>query len=71
MCFIEIDDFHAISSESDRRISQYIFDGCDHITNGLNLDGFDGENIICFVHSKIFGKYVFKRALFLYVYSLK
>jgi hypothetical protein len=50
MCFVEIDDFKTATGIRDRGISEDVFDCRDHITNGLNLYCFDGEDIIGFVH---------------------
>jgi hypothetical protein len=50
MRFIEIDDFHTIFGKGDGRISQYILDGRNHITDRLDLDRFNSKNIICLVH---------------------
>jgi hypothetical protein len=50
MCLIKIDGFHTILGKRKGRIRQNIFNRRNHITNGLDLDGFDGQYIILLVH---------------------
>jgi len=50
MCLVEIHDFHAVFRESDGGIRQYILDGRRHVPHRLDLNGFNCQYIIRFVH---------------------
>lgn len=47
---VEIDDLHPLFGEGDGDIGQDILDRSDHVTDGLNLETLDGQNIIFLVH---------------------
>jgi len=50
VCFVEIDNFESGFSIGYGRVRQDILDCGDHITDGLDLDGFYRHNIVGFVH---------------------
>jgi len=50
MGFVEVDDFESGFSIGYGCVRQDVLDCSDHITDGLDLDGFDCHNIVGFVH---------------------
>jgi hypothetical protein len=50
--FIEIYDFEAVFCKRNSGVGQNVFYGGNHISYGLDLDGFNSENIVLLVHWK-------------------
>ena len=48
---VKVDDFQTRAGVGDGGIRENVFDGRDHVTNWLDLYGFDGKYIVGFVHS--------------------
>ena len=51
MGLVEVDDPNALFGKRNGRIRQNVFDGRNNVSYGLNLDRFDGQYIVVFVHS--------------------
>jgi hypothetical protein len=66
VCFVEIDNFESGFSIGYGRVRQDVFNSGDHITDGLDLDGFYRHNIVGFVHFINDLLYKNKRTLVLY-----
>jgi len=50
MCFVKIDDFHAGFGKGDGGVRQDVFHRRHHVADGLDLDRFDGQHVVLFVH---------------------
>jgi len=51
MGLVEVDDPNALFGKRNGRIRQNVFDGRDNVSYGLDLDRFDGQHVVVFVHS--------------------
>jgi len=67
MGLVEIDDADALFGERDGGVRQDIFNGGDHVTNGLNLDSFNGQYMVV-THGKNGWVRLNLRILYLYYY---